>query len=107
MPLTTEQAVSTFDQLLAALQHPNPNVRAGAAIVLGKTKSARAVEPLTDLLEDPVYLVYTGAAKALGMIGSLAVGSLLAVIQEPPPSIPLPGHMKPCALCATHKLQVY
>ncbi|HEX9597369.1 MAG TPA: HEAT repeat domain-containing protein, partial [Anaerolineales bacterium] len=84
MPLTTEQAVSTFDQLLAALQHPNPNVRAGAAIVLGKTKSARAVEPLTDLLEDPVYLVYTGAAKALGMIGSLAVGSLLAVIQEPP-----------------------
>jgi HEAT repeat protein len=50
-----------FDELLAALQHPNPNVRAGAAIALGKTKSAKAVEPLVDLLEDPVHPVYVAA----------------------------------------------
>lgn len=80
----TELSPSTFDQLLAALRHPNPNVRAGAAIALGKTRNVRAVDPLVDALEDPVYLVYTSAARALSMIGSLAVGSLIAVIQDPP-----------------------
>ncbi|NUM48137.1 MAG: HEAT repeat domain-containing protein [Anaerolineales bacterium] len=82
--MTTSSDPPLFDQLLAALQHPNPHVRAGAAIALGKTGDARAIEPLADLLEDPVYLVYTSAERALSLIGSLAVGTLMAVIQAPP-----------------------
>ncbi len=82
--MTPEADLSLFDQLLAALQHSNPHVRAGAAIALGKMGDARAIEPLVDTLEDPVHLVYTSAEKALGMIGSLTLGSLMAVIQDPP-----------------------
>ncbi|GAB4577720.1 MAG: hypothetical protein Fur0022_04510 [Anaerolineales bacterium] len=82
--MTVPASSTPFDPLLAALQHPNPHVRAGAALALGKTRDARAIEPLVDLLEDPVYLVYTSAERALSLIGSLAVGALMAVIQTPP-----------------------
>lgn len=84
MPLTTASDSPLFDQLLAALQHSYPPVRAGAAMALGKTGDARAVEPLADLLEDPVYLVYSSAERALSRMGSLAIGALMAVIQSPP-----------------------
>ncbi|MCB9136054.1 MAG: HEAT repeat domain-containing protein [Anaerolineales bacterium] len=82
--MTIPASTNLIPPLLAALQHPNPPVRAGAAIALGKRKDARAIEPLADLLEDPVHLVYTSAERALSLIGSLAVGTLMAVIQAPP-----------------------
>ena len=82
--MTTEPGAPPLDPLLAALAHPNPHVRAGAAIALGKAGESRAVEPLAETLEDPVYLVYTCAARALGRLGSLAAGTLIAVIQDPP-----------------------
>ena len=67
---------------MGALGHPNSNVRAGAALALGRLKSIAAADALTACLQDPVHLVRQNAAAALGMLGAPVVGLLLAQIQN-------------------------
>lgn len=71
-----------FEQLLGVLEHPDPLLRAGAAVALGHIQDSRAIEPLIERLDDPIYLVARCAAQGLGAMGTLAVGSILAVLQE-------------------------
>lgn len=72
------------EQLLTLIGHSNPNVRAGAAIALGRLRAVNAVETLVEMLNDPVYRVHRSAARAIGLIGSRAVGVVLATLQENP-----------------------
>ena len=74
------------EQLLGLVGHSNPNVRAGAAIALGRLRAVDAVEPLVEMLEDPVYRVHRNAARGIGLIGARAVGAVLATLQESPGS---------------------
>lgn len=71
-------------QLISALQHPSPEVRAGAAIALGRLGHSEAVEALIETLADPSRLVHRGAARGLALLGTPAAGALLALIQDPP-----------------------
>jgi len=52
-----------------ALVDPEPFVRVQAALVLGMQRDAGSIEPLADLLYDPVLLVSQGAIEALAMLG--------------------------------------
>ena len=71
-----------YDQILSALDHHDPAVRAAAAMTLGRIGDSRGVEPLIESFQDPVRQVGQRAAEALGRLGTPALGSVLAVIQE-------------------------
>jgi HEAT repeat protein len=59
-------------------------VRTAAAVALGKTADARAVQPLADALRDPDIATRSAAAQALGEIGDAgAVEPLLAALRDP------------------------
>lgn len=74
-------------QLAAALRHPNPNVRAGAALALGRLKAADQLDHLIAALADPVFAVHSNAARAVGMFGVPAVGALLALLEDRTPTL--------------------
>lgn len=58
------------DKLIAALDHPEPETRALAAMILGWRGEKRGVDPLLHVVlrEDDAYLV-EAAVEALGRIG--------------------------------------
>lgn len=69
---------SSWDALLAALQHVDSEVRWRAVVALGWLGDARAVEPLRKLLHGTPYEVKINAAWALGQINDTrAADSLL------------------------------
>lgn len=72
----------SVDVLIAALSHPDDDVRWKAAIALGEIHDARAVEPLIRLLSDPDRFVKGRTAIALGMIGEQAVDPLIHALKE-------------------------
>ncbi len=72
----------SVDPLVAALSHPDDDVRWKAAIALGEIKDSRAIEPLVRLLSDTDRFVKGRAALALGMIGEPAVEPLLRALSE-------------------------
>jgi ATP-dependent DNA helicase RecQ len=72
-----------FEELIAALQDENGNVRRLAASALGKIKDKRAVEPLLELLrveKKPQVRQY--AVKALGKLGDKRAVTTLKQISE-------------------------
>ena len=72
------------ETLKAALHHSKDDIRAGAAIALGRIGGTQAVEPLARNLDDPAHRVRRSTARALGMLGNPAIGTLLNLIQAPP-----------------------
>lgn len=66
-------------------------VRLKAAVMLGRTNDARAVEPLCGALKDQNYIVRGAAARALGNLGlpiaRAAIPSLLNVIKDAEPFV--------------------
>jgi HEAT repeat protein len=58
------------DKLIAALDHPEPETRARAALILGLRREKRAVEPLLRVLREGTDASLMEAAiEALGRIG--------------------------------------
>jgi hypothetical protein len=70
--------------LIERLQHPEPRMRAAAALVLGKVADQRAVGPLCEVLSDSDELVRFRAAYALGRLkNAQAVSSLAPLLLAP------------------------
>ncbi|HUF39958.1 MAG TPA: HEAT repeat domain-containing protein [Anaerolineales bacterium] len=82
MQISSESEKELTGQLVRALGHPNSNVRAAAALALGRLKAVTAAEALLAVLADRVHLVRQNAAAALGLLGAPIVGLLLAHVQE-------------------------
>ncbi len=72
-----------FEAVLAALRHPEAEVRRLVAEVLGELRDKRATEALIDLLQtDGAYEVRSAAATALGQIkDARAVWALVATLK--------------------------
>jgi HEAT repeat protein len=69
--------------LASAVRDPQPRVRAGAAVVLGKVGDERCIPPLLDLLGDGDAGVRTEAARALGLLRATpAVGRLMDAFKD-------------------------
>jgi HEAT repeat protein len=68
--------------LEAALQDPDSEVRASAALALGWPANTPAVGALVAVATDPAWRVVDAAVKALGNIGTPAIGPLLAVLAK-------------------------
>lgn len=64
-------------RLIEALGDGDANVRASAAVALGRTAGATAVEPLLAMLDDPSRSVRQRALLALGATGAAQAQSLL------------------------------
>jgi len=64
-----ESAVPVIDTLL---NHPDWDVRANAAMLLGEIRSGKAIPRLVFMLKDPHRYVRENAAESLGKIGALA-----------------------------------
>ncbi|HEY3417022.1 MAG TPA: HEAT repeat domain-containing protein, partial [Armatimonadota bacterium] len=67
--ITPTQGEQATDYLLAALNDPDPTVRARAAAAVGNTKSPRAFLPICALLKDPVDKVRAAVPTALYNLG--------------------------------------
>ena len=75
--------VASFD----LLESPAAEVRAGAALFLGRRRSRLAVESLVRLLRDGEPLVRRSAAEALGLIGERrALPFLERALRDPDPA---------------------
>jgi hypothetical protein len=75
----------SLEKLLLSVmkKHPLNDVRASAALVLGKTYSKEVLTALMDALKDTSNLVRGSAARTLGMIGdSAAVPRLIEVLVD-------------------------
>ncbi|OPY37391.1 MAG: putative lyase [Methanoregula sp. PtaU1.Bin051] len=70
------------EPLIAALSHPDDDVRWKAAVALGEIGDTKAIEPLIRLLSDTDRFVKGRAALALGMIGEPAVDPLIRALKE-------------------------
>jgi len=67
------------EQLLEMLNHPVPLTRSPAARVIGRTRDARALDPLLNILQtDRQWLARLWAAKALGDLGMTEAFDALA-----------------------------
>ena len=75
------------DRLILGLKHKDPVVRLNATTALGKTKDARAFEPLIAALKDEKYSVRRNAADALVSIGPPAVEPLIAALKDKDSSV--------------------
>ncbi|MBN1642454.1 MAG: HEAT repeat domain-containing protein [Anaerolineae bacterium] len=74
--------------LIAALQDPDPSVRARAAQSLGQLRDQRATPALIASLADTSEGVRQAAAGALGQLGdALAFDPLVLVLQDPSPQV--------------------
>ena len=63
---------------------PAPAIQAEAALLLGQSGRAEALERLTRLLKDPSIYVAAGAASGLGAAGDArAVSALIELLKEP------------------------
>jgi VWFA-related protein len=69
------------EPLLAALGDRAPEVRAAAALALGRMREPRALGPLADLLGDPETGVRRAASEALRTFGPVAVPELLRLLE--------------------------
>lgn len=75
--------VSSWDALVAALQHADMEVRWRAVVALGWLGDARAIKPLQDLLQGTPYEIKINAAWALGQINDArAADSLAGLLHE-------------------------
>ena len=78
-----EMGPETIHWLHGPLQNPSPNIRANAALTLGRVKSHGSTPYLLDLLQDPVAQVRAAACEALGLIGDrISVEPLVLMIQD-------------------------
>ena len=77
-----------IDKLIQALHSPEPSTPVRAAMVLGKLRDVRAVQPLMECVEKnkDVYLVLE-AVRALGNIGTLNVMMFLRGLHDHPSMI--------------------
>lgn len=78
-----------MDQYLALLQaqaHPNPIVRGGVAVALGRHFGLRAIDPLLTALNDNHPYVWGSAARALAAMGGPAPGALIDFLEDAPTS---------------------
>lgn len=74
------------EPLIAACDHPNPQMRYRAVWLLGKSKDSRAYETVLKLTQDPDGDVRYDAALALGRLGDIrAIEPLIALIAKPDP----------------------
>ncbi|HMH50203.1 MAG TPA: HEAT repeat domain-containing protein [Candidatus Acidoferrum sp.] len=62
---------------LAALRGADPDVRARAAVALGRIGTDAAIQPLREALRDAAWLVRASAATAIGSIGDVSALSAL------------------------------
>lgn len=69
--------------LINALHDSDVQKRIGAAVVLGRMKDDRAVEPLIATLHDSNMWVRRCAAIALGKIGTICIDPLMAAFTDP------------------------
>ncbi len=78
-----EMGPASLEWLHEALRNPSPNIRANAALTLGKMKSAVSVPFLLELLQDEAGEVRAGASEALGLIGNkAAIEPLVLMVQD-------------------------
>ncbi|MGD2105530.1 MAG: HEAT repeat domain-containing protein, partial [Anaerolineae bacterium] len=78
----------SVEALTTCLEDGDPEVRATAAELLGKTGDDRAVEPLTVHLEDEIASVRRAAAEALGTLGDTrAMDSLIELLADDSASV--------------------
>jgi len=78
-----EMGPESFHWLHDALQNPSPNIRANAALTLGKVRSHGSTPFLLDLLQDEDGLVRGSASEALGEIGDkISIEPLVLMIQD-------------------------
>ena len=68
--------------LISALNDNDREMRAGAAIILGRIGSPEAIEPLIESLRDPDKFVRGYASEALGRIGPAAIPSLVPCLAD-------------------------
>ena len=71
----------SFDQLLADLAHPNPNIRETACSLMAEHFADQALPQLISLLHDPDPAIYRTAVKGLGMLGHQTLPSLLGLFK--------------------------
>ena len=64
--------------LIKGLRHRKSFIRQGSALALGSLKSEEALAPLIDMLLSEPTNVWREAARALGDVGTLAIGALVA-----------------------------
>jgi cyclophilin family peptidyl-prolyl cis-trans isomerase/HEAT repeat protein len=64
------QDKGNIDSLLAYLKNPNPGLRYAAIKGLSSIKDVNDLNPITELLDDPIEEIRAMAAYALGQIGS-------------------------------------
>ncbi len=67
---------SALKPLLKALRNPHSEVRANAALALGRMKAAEAIGELLQLAGDPALFVRKQTYEALAIVGEMAVGVL-------------------------------
>lgn len=67
--------------LVQGLRHRKSFIRQGAALALGTLKAEAAVEPLLDLMLGEPTNVWREAARALGDMGSVSLGALIAALR--------------------------
>ncbi|MBI5931673.1 MAG: HEAT repeat domain-containing protein [Chloroflexi bacterium] len=73
-----------IDQLLDALNDPDPQARFRAVKALGRMRERQAVPMLMDMLDDPVLQVAQVCIQALGVIGDQqAISALIPLIDHP------------------------
>jgi HEAT repeat protein len=74
-----------FDKLIQALKSPEPTTPVRVAMVLGKIKDTRAVQPLIECVKnsEDVFIIRE-AVRALGEIGTMNAMMFLRTIREHP-----------------------
>lgn len=74
--------------LITALHDPDPEMRAGAADVLGRIGAVSSIRPLSELVGDEDPWVRARAAAALGMIPHVrSVDALIEALSHPDPTV--------------------
>jgi hypothetical protein len=83
IPASADPNAAQIDQYLRQMSSADEHVRAGAMVQLGRMKSQRAVEPISQALtNDRSPAAREAAARALGLIGSpAALGALQRAAQ--------------------------
>lgn len=74
--------IESVEPLIAALHDSEAGVRGEAALALGKIRDTRAIKPLIELLQDVSIDVSERAESALVGIGTPAVKSLIAALNN-------------------------
>jgi HEAT repeat protein len=78
-----ELGPASTEWLHEALRNPSPNIRANAALTLGKMKSQASAPYLLELLQDEESAVRASASEALGLIGDkVTIEPLVRMVQD-------------------------